>query len=132
MRSLLAVVVAFAAMAITVIVATVVSVRLLYPEAEPGRLPAPTATWLAVNFAYSLAAAVLGGWLAAYLAPRAPFAHAVALAVVAVAMALPGILGGGSPTQPDWYPAFMAALAVGGILLGGRLRHKSQLRGESR
>lgn len=124
MRSVLAVIVAFAAMAIAVIVATVVSVRLLYPEAGPGRLPAPTAGWLAVNFAYSLAAALMGGWLAAYLAPRAPFAHAVALAVVALAMAVPGILGAGSPGQPDWYPPVMAALAAGGILLGGRLAHR--------
>jgi hypothetical protein len=124
MRSVLAVVVGLAAMAITVIVATVLSVRLLYPEAEPGHHPAPTAAWLAVNFAYSLAAAVLGGWLAAYLAPRAPFPHAVALAVVAIAMALPGILGGGSPGQPDWYPPVMAAVAVVGILLGGKLARR--------
>lgn len=73
-------IVGFAAMAIAVIVATVVSMRLLYPGAEPG-LPAPTGAWLAVNFAYSLGAAALGGWLAAYLAPRAPFAHGAALAV---------------------------------------------------
>jgi len=124
MRSLLAVIVGFAAMAIAVIAATVVAMRLLYPEAEPGLLPAPTTSWLAVNLVYSLAAAVLGGWLAAYLAPRAPFAHAVALAVVAVAMAVPGILSGGSPGQPDWYPAVMAGLAVGGILLGGKLARR--------
>ena len=124
MRSVLAVIVGFAAMAIAVIVATVVSMRLLYPRAEPGLLPAPTAAWLAVNFAYSLGAAVLGGWLAAYLAPRAPFAHAVALAVVTVAMALPGILGDGSPGQANWYPPVMAAVAVGGILLGGKLARR--------
>ena len=124
MRSVLAVIVGFAAMAIAVIAATVVAMRLLYPEAEPGLLPAPTTAWLAVNFAYSLGAAMLGGWLTAYLAPRAPFAHAVALAVVAVAMALPGIFGGGSPGQPDWYPPLMAALAAGGILLGGKLARR--------
>ena len=124
MRSVLAVIVGFAAMAIAVIAATVVAMRLLYPKAEPGLLPAPTTAWLAVNFAYSLGAAMLGGWLTAYLAPRAPFAHAVALAVVAVAMALPGIFGGGSPGQPDWYPPVMAALAAGGILLGGKLARR--------
>jgi hypothetical protein len=41
-----------------------------------------------------------------------------------VAVALPGILGGGSPGQPDWYPPVMAALAVGGILLGGKLARR--------
>ncbi|MGH7566593.1 MAG: hypothetical protein ACREK2_07165 [Gemmatimonadota bacterium] len=121
MRSVLAVLAGFAAMAIVVIVATVLFARLLYPDAEPGAPPTPTGAWLAINLAYSLAAAVLGGWLAAYLAPRAPFGHAVALAVVAAAMAIPGILSGGSPGQPAWYPAVLAALAIGGILLGGRL-----------
>lgn len=114
----------FAAMALAVIVMTILFARLLYPDAEPGRPPTPTVALLAVNLAYSFGAAVLGGWLAAYLAPRAPFAHAVALAVVAAAMALPGILGGGSPGQPAWYPAVLAALAIGGILLGGRLTRR--------
>jgi hypothetical protein len=124
MRSVLAVLAGFVAMALTVIVATVLFARVLYPDAAPGRPPTPTGAWLAVNFAYSLAAAVLGGWLAAYLAPRAPFRHAVALAVVAAAMALPGILGGGSPGQPAWYPAVLGALAVGGVLLGGKLARR--------
>jgi hypothetical protein len=121
MRSVLAVVVGFAAMIVAVLVATILFARLLYPDADQDTPTTPSGAWLAVNLAYSLAAAVLGGWLAAYLAPRAPFAHAVALAVVAAAMAIPGILGGGSPGQPAWYPAVMAALAVGGILIGGKL-----------
>ncbi|HYO46050.1 MAG TPA: hypothetical protein VEY33_05120 [Gemmatimonadota bacterium] len=72
MRSVLAVLGGFAAMAVVVIVATVLFAQLLYPDADPARPPTPTGAWLAVNFAYSLGAAVLGGWLAAYLAPRAP------------------------------------------------------------
>jgi uncharacterized membrane protein (DUF485 family) len=119
MRSVLAVVAGFAAMAVTVFVATIVLAELLYPESEGG--PAtPTSAWLAVNFAYSFAAAALGGWLAARLAPRAPFGHAIALAVLALAFALPGIVGGAQPGQPVWYPPVLAALALAGILIGGR------------
>ena len=121
MRSVMAVLAGLAAMTVVVIVATVLFGQLLYPDADPAGRQTPTGAWLAVNFAYSLAAAALGGWLAGYLAPRAPFIHAIALAILAVAIALPGILGGGSPGQPAWYPATMAALAVVGILLGGRI-----------
>jgi hypothetical protein len=119
MRSLLAVVAGFAAMAVTVIVATIVLAELLYPEAKDSPTT-PTSAWLAVNFAYSFAAAALGGWVAARLAPRAPFGHAVALAALALAFALPGIVGGAQPGQPAWYPPVLAALALAGILIGGR------------
>lgn len=119
MRSVLAVVAGFAAMAVIVIVATIVLAALLHPEAEGGPTT-PTSAWLAVNFAYSFAAAALGGWVTARLAPRAPFGHAVALAALALAFALPGIVGGAQPGQPAWYPPVLAALALAGILIGGR------------
>lgn len=120
MRSVLAVLAGFAALIATVIVATIVLAQLLYPDADD-RAATPTSAWLALNFAYSLGAAVLGGWLAARLAPRAPFAHAVALAAVALAASLPGMIGGAQPGQPAWYPAALGALSVMGILAGGRL-----------
>jgi hypothetical protein len=123
MRSVLAVLAGFAAMTVVVIVATVLAAGML---PEPSRASQATATtaWLAVNFAYSLAAAMLGGWLAARLAPHAPFAHAIALAAVALAMAAPSILRGASAGQPGWYPAVMTAIAVAGILAGGRLSRR--------
>jgi hypothetical protein len=40
------------------------------------------------------------------------------------AAASPGCVTGLDPAQPDWYPAVMAALAVGGILVGGRLARR--------
>ena len=118
MRSVLAVLTGFAAMVGIVIVATVLAAGML---AEPSRAGPATATtaWLAVNIAYSLAAAMLGGWLAARLAPRAPFAHASALGALALAMALPAVFRGASPGQPVWYPWVMTAIALAGILAGG-------------
>ena len=121
MRSVLAVIVGFAAMAVIVIVATIGLAELMYPDAARGSPTPPTTAWLAVNFAYSFAAATLGGWLAARLAPRAPFAHAIALAVLALVMALPGLIGGAQPEQPAWYPTAVAVVALGGILVGGAL-----------
>jgi hypothetical protein len=93
----------------------------MVPDAGRDSPTPPTTAWLAVNFAYSFAAAALGGWLAARLAPRAPFAHAVALAALALAMALPGVIGGAQPGQPVWYPAALTALSLTGILTGGTL-----------
>jgi hypothetical protein len=40
------------------------------------------------------------------------------------AAASPGCVTGLDPAQPDWYPAVMAALAVGGILVGGKLARR--------
>lgn len=110
-------------MAGVVIVATFLAAGML---AEPSRAGAATATtsWLAVNVMYSLAAAVLGGWLAARLAPRVPYAHAIALAALALAMALPAVFRGASAGQPAWYPGVMTALGVSGILAGGLLHRR--------
>lgn len=112
--------VGFAAMTVAVIASTIVLAELLYPQDPSAAGPAP-ASWLAVNFASSLAAAVLGGWLAARLAPRAPFVHAVALAAVALVLSGLAAIRGAAPGQPAWYPAALAAVALAGILAGGRL-----------
>jgi hypothetical protein len=128
MRSALAVLAGFGAMVGVVIVATVLAAGML---AEPSRAGPATATpaWLSVNVAYSLAAAILGGWLTARLAPRAPFAHATALGAVAVAMAIPSLLRGASMGQPAWYPGVMTAVAVAGILAGGALHRRRERAG---
>lgn len=100
----------------------IVLVRLFYPDFDPAHPPTPSSTALAIQFVYTIGAGVVGGWLAAYLAPRAPFGHAVALAAVSTALGLILILLVGLLEQPAWYPLVLGALSIGGILLGGKLR----------
>ena len=115
LRSLLAFIAGFAAMAVAVMVLTAG----LAPVFAPGNVATPL--WLVVNLAYSLAAAALGGWVAAHLAPRARFEHGAAVAVFVVASYF---LGGMQPQpgQPDWYPHVITAIAVAGLLAGARYR----------
>lgn len=112
-RSVVAVVAGFVAMAVVVMVATVVGTRL------PGMLvdSVPTTLWLVTNLSYSLAAAAIGGAVAAHLAPRRRWWHGVALAGL---IALAWLLGDGQPMQdqPSWYPEGITLIAVVGVLAG--------------
>ena len=67
--------------------------------------------------AYALAA-VGGGWLTAWRAPRERMRHVGALAFVLALLALAGVR---NPTsgQPDWFPEALVALGPLGALLGG-------------
>jgi len=77
LRSVLAVIAGFLAMAVIVMALTLLSVAVL--QLKSGH---PTPGYLALNVIYSLAAAVFGGWIAALVAGRTPVAHGIALAVV--------------------------------------------------
>jgi len=84
----------------------------------------PTSPYLAFNIAYSFAAAMLAGWLAARLAGSRPLVHA---AGVAALMLILSSGGGGSPDSlaPEWYgPALMVLMPVG-ALLGGWILGRS-------
>ncbi len=77
--------------------------------------------WLVVNLSYSLAAAGLGGWVAAHLAPRARFGHGAAIAGFVVVSYLFSNMQP-QPGQPDWYPHVITLIAVAGVLSGARWR----------
>jgi hypothetical protein len=96
-----------------------------------GFMAATTAVWAIVakggahpfaNLAVTGVGAVIGGWLAARAAPASPYAHAAALAALVAVIALPSATGGSQASQPGWYPAALALVAVLGVLLGGKLR----------
>jgi hypothetical protein len=118
MRSLVAVVVGFAAMAAAVIVATMVLGPLPGMAAAGG---GASNLWLVVNLTYSLLAAMLGGWLAAHLAPRRRFEHGAAIAAF---VAVSYLFGGGAaqPGQPAWYPLVITAVGIVGLLAGSYRR----------
>ncbi len=93
----------------------------LPPLNEPDLYTA--AHWL-LAVVYRSAIVVFGCWLAARLAPSRPMRHAMVLGAVGFVIAL---LGVAATTQmegmgPLWYPIALAALALPGAWLGGRLR----------
>ncbi len=126
-RSLAAVLAGYLFMAATVIVGTIVATALFIPgglaAARSGEAPASLpGLYLAANLAISAFGAVLGGWLAARIATRAPFGHAVVLAAFVAAIAIVYARTAAVSTQPTWYSLAIGATGVAGVLLGGRLR----------
>ena len=67
--------------------------------------------------------AIVGGWIAARLAPRAPVAHALMLGAIGVTVALVGAIsmGGKSELGPAWYSWALVATTLPLTWLGGRL-----------
>ena len=74
--------------------------------------------------AYRVLFAVLGGWLAARLAPSRPMSHAWVLGVAGTAAASPGAAAtwsAGPELGPRWYPIALVVSALPSVLAGGRL-----------
>jgi hypothetical protein len=68
--------------------------------------------------------AILGGWLAARLAPDAPLRHALLFGAIGVVLS--GAAAFFTITRfdlgPDWYPLLLVAVALPSAWLGGTLR----------
>jgi len=80
---------------------------------------------LAAKVAYNTAAAIIGGYVAAWIARRAPLAHGVTLALVQTvafgwALTRPELRG----TTPDWMWACLIVLTFAGIVAGSWLRRR--------
>ena len=126
LRSIAAVAVGFALLAIGVMVATNVAVGLMLPSPEAG----PTPAYLVVNLAYSAAFAVAAGYVTAKAAPHAPRIHAFVLAGVLLLLGLAAVVGTAAAgaaqgDQPAWYPYVVMVLGPAGAILGGSLRAAS-------
>jgi hypothetical protein len=123
LRSVLAVLAGFALMISLVIACNLLATRAMN---IPGH---PTPGYLVVSAAFSLLAAVAGGWLAARLSGYNPMHHALALAMLLGLLSL-AMLIEPSPAQPYGYQLLMAALPpfaalTGGYLAARRMRHNS-------
>jgi hypothetical protein len=85
-------------------------------------------------YGYRTLYGVLGGWLAARLAPHAPMRHAIAYGVVG--LVLSSIAAAVAITQfdlgPDWYPLLLAATALPSAWAGGMLHRRTQARAARR
>ena len=74
--------------------------------------------------AYRVAYAVLGGYIAARLAPDRPMAHALVLGVVGVVLSTIGAAvtwDMGPEFGPKWYPLTLVVIALPCAWAGGRL-----------
>lgn len=81
--------------------------------------------FLAAKLVYNTAAAIVGGFLAAWLARRAAVAHGIVLAVVQTAafgwaLANPAI----RRSTPDWMWACLIVLTFAGIVVGSLLQSR--------
>ena len=86
-----------------------------------------TPAFLATKVVYNTVAAIVGGWVAARLARRAPMAHGLVLAVIQTvafgwALMTPAL----RQSTPDWMWACMIVLTFAGIMTGSLLqRHRA-------
>ena len=80
------------------------------------------APWmLGVALAYRMAYTVLGGYVAARLAPRFPMRHAITLGIVGTIAGMAGIAAGWDMPH-IWYPILIAVTGFPCTWLGGYLR----------
>ena len=131
-RSVLSVVGGFFVVAVLVGLATAGASAVMLPGG--GAQPEPTTAFLVVNIVYSVAIAVVGGYVAATVSDHSPLGHAAGLAVFMMVLGLASWLwvNGGEPApgQPTWYPVVMSLLippvaVLGGVLVTRRQRAKT-------
>jgi hypothetical protein len=117
LKSLGAVGVGFMTMVVLILVSTPLFVRLV--RADPAQPPTPA--YLTVNLLTGFGCAVLGGWIAAHLAPAAPHWHAGGLAAIVLVLGVGTAAQGGAVRagQPQWYAWTLPFIGAGGVLLGG-------------
>jgi hypothetical protein len=121
LRSFLALLAGFISMALLVGVFTAALMKFL-PQ-WVGDTGHPRAAYVVVNLGYSLAAAVVGGYVTARLAVNNTLIHILALALIVLLLgALSALQQRGM--QPIWYQLLLIAIAPVGVLLGGLIRLK--------
>ncbi|MGE0479621.1 MAG: hypothetical protein AB7Q17_04020 [Phycisphaerae bacterium] len=83
--------------------------------------PLSDSLWL-IPTGYRLALGVLGCWLAARLAPRRPFEHALALGGIGFLLGMVGLilnLNAAPPLGPTWYAVAVMVMTMPAAILGG-------------
>jgi len=119
LRSFLALFTGFLCMVAVVGVATAALMK--FAPHWVGATGQPRVVYVIVNLAYSLAAAMAGGYVTAWIALGTPLKHVLVLAIIVL------LLGGLSALQqrglqPVWYQLLLMIIAPTGVLLGGLLR----------
>ena len=83
--------------------------------------------WMLSQTLYTIPALVLGGYVAAALAPKRPIAHVVAMAVLQELLIVVLIINPPHPT-PAWMWGLTLVIAPAAIIMGGRLYGKRRPR----
>jgi len=106
-------------MAVLVGIATATLTKLV-PE-WVGAKGQPRAGYIFVNLGYSFAAAMVGGYITAWIARDNPLIHSLMLALIVLLLsALSALQQRGM--QPIWYQLTLIALTPAGVVIGGLLR----------
>lgn len=98
----------------------------VYP---PWFKPMATPLWF-LAIGYRMVDGVIGGYIAAWLAPDRPVTHALALGILGFLISIAGVVATwnkGSEFGPKWYPLALVVIALPCALIGGKLRER-QLR----
>ena len=126
LRSIGAVLGGFISMAIVVMIGTMAATAALVPGGlksmrNGAKAGTVSARYLMVNLTVSLLAAILGGVVTTRIAITDQWAHTIALAIFVLIMSAGSARqSGGAPNgQPAWYARAIAAIGVGGVLIGG-------------
>jgi len=126
LRSILSILAGFAAMALLIMPATIISARLMLGtrSREDMMKIKPTPKFIAVNLVYSALFAGFGGWLTATLADHAKMKHAFALAGLMFAMGLFSFLQNLKlkTSEGRAYSGSLVILGPASALLGGWLQ----------
>lgn len=118
-RSAFAVLAGFFVIVVGVLATTPLVARLVGQETSPTPQPA----YLALNLVAGFGCALVGGLVAAWLAPDGPVIHGDVLAgmvlILGVATAAQG--GAARSGQPRWYVWLLPFVGAAGVVLGGLL-----------
>jgi hypothetical protein len=120
-RSIAAVVAGFLAVAgLSLATDEVFHVLQVYP---PWGVPMTSPGLFALALSYRIVYTVLGGWITARLAPRAPMRHVTVLAIIGLIAGTAGVAVALSRSDlgPLWYPVAIAFSAYPCTWLGGVL-----------
>lgn len=120
-RAFLALLAGFATMIFFVTIATT-ALKKIAPD-WVGASDSPRTAYIFVNLAYSLMAAVAGGYVTAWAAAENPLKHTLTLALAILLLsALTALQQRGQ--QPIWYQLLLIAIMPAGVFAGDVLRLK--------
>jgi hypothetical protein len=119
LQGILALLAGFAVMTVPVVALTVWLTRSAPNWVGPTGRPRPA--YMLVNAAYSVAAAVAGGYVTAMIASENPLRYTLGLAIVVLGMSAISALEGRG-RQPLRYRVALIVLMPVGVVLGGLLR----------
>lgn len=121
LRAFVALLAGFLSMAVIIGMVTAVLMKRV-PE-WVGTKGSPRAGYVVVNLGYSFIAAVVGGYVTAWIAQSNPLIHTLALALIVLLLsALSALQQRGM--QPIWYQLLLVAITPVGVFFGGLLRLK--------